>query len=65
MRQETSIPLPAGPPDLETVQLEGDVLTLVLAGGHRPVEVADAVGDARLRLLALWTLLTLPVRHTG
>ena len=59
MRQETSIPLPAGPPDLKTVQLEGDVLALVLTGGDGPVEVADAVGDARLSLLALRTLLTL------
>ena len=64
MRQ-TSISFLAGPPDLQTIQAKSHILALVLTGGDRPVEVADAVGDAGLRLLALWTLLTLPVRHTG
>ena len=63
MRQ-TSIPFLAGPPDLQTIQPEGDVLALVLTGGDGPVEVADAVGDARLSLLALRTLPTL-VWRTG
>ena len=63
MRQ-TSIPLLAGPPDLQTIQPESDILALVLTGGDGPVEVADAVGDARLSLLALRTLPTL-VWRTG
>ena len=43
MRQETPIPFLASPPDLKTVQLEGDILALVLTGGDGPVEVADTV----------------------
>ena len=58
MRQ-TSIPFLAGSPDLQTIQTKSDILALVLTGGDAPVEVADAVGDARLSLLALRTLLAL------
>ena len=63
MRQ-TSIPFLAGSPDLQTIQTKCDILALVLTGGDGPVEVADAVGDARLSLLALRTLPTL-VWRTG
>ena len=63
MRQ-TAIPFLAGPPDLQTIQAESHILALVLTGGDGPVEVADAVGDARLSLLAVWTLPTL-VWRTG
>ena len=38
----------------------GNLLALVLTGGDGPVEVADAVGDARVSLIALRTLLALP-----
>ena len=58
MRQ-TSIPFLAGPPDLQTIEAKSDILALVLTGGYAPVEVADAVGDARLSVLAVRTLLTL------
>ena len=58
MRQ-TSIPFLAGSPDLQTIQTKSDILALVLTRGDAPVEVADAVGDARLSLLALRTLLAL------
>jgi len=57
--RQTSIPFLAGSPDLQTIQPESDVFTLILAGGDAPGEVADAEGDARLSLLALRTLLTL------
>jgi len=59
--RQTSIPFLAGPPDLQTIQAKGDLLALVLTGGDAPVEVADAVGDARLSLFALRTLLTVLV----
>ena len=63
MRQ-TAIPFLAGPPDLQTIQAESHILALVLTGGDGPVEVADAVGDARLSLLAVRTLVALG-RHRG
>jgi len=54
--RQTSIPFLAGSPDLQTIQTKSDILALVLTGGDAPVEVADAVGDARLSLLAVLTL---------
>ena len=50
MRRKTPIPLLACSPDLQTVKLEGDVLTFVLTGGDRPVEVTDTVRYSWLRV---------------
>ena len=59
MRRKTPIPLLACSPDLQTVKLEGDVLTLVLTGGDRPVEVTDTVRYSWLRVTITARLTTL------
>ena len=45
------ISLPTRPPDLQPIEADGDIITLVLASRDRVVEVTDTVRDVMLLLL--------------
>jgi len=53
------ISLPTRPADLQPVQADRDILTLVLAGRDRVVEVTDTVRDVLLLLLQLCPVVTI------
>ena len=53
------ISLPTRPPDLQPIEADCDIFTLVLASGDRVVEVADTVRDVVLLLLLCPTAVTI------
>ena len=55
------ISLPTRPADLQPVEADGDIITLVLARGDRVVEVTDTVRDVMLLLLSLCPTVTVTI----
>lgn len=61
------VSLPARTADLQSIEADRHVLTLIFAGRHRVVEVTDTVGDVMLFLLfrSVQVITAIPKHRVG